>query len=187
MSWSRNIANRRRALALCLSAGVLLGLLGGCGYRPLYASGGDSGVADELAAVKIGLIPNRTGQQLRNILLDRMNPRGEPSQPLYRLVVAVLPSRQELGVRKDDTSTRANFILQGKYRLLDAKNGRILFEADSRRVASYNISDDDFSTISAAEAARGRVASEMADEIVTRIAVYLNRRRAAKAKASRRR
>ncbi len=184
MSWSRTFASRRRVLALALGAGVLVSALGGCGYRPLYASGAQGNVAGDLAAVKIGLIANRTGQQLRNILLDRMNPRGEPTQPLYKLEVAILPSRQELGVRRDDTSTRANYILVGRYRLLDAGNGRILFEAESRRVASFNISDDDFSTISAAAAARRRVARELADEIVVRIAVYLNRRRAAKPQTS---
>lgn len=184
MSWSRTFAGRRRILALVLGAGILAGTLGGCGYRPLYASGARGGVADDLAMIKIALIPNRTGQQLRNILLDRMNPRGEPAQPLYKLEVAILPSRQELGVRKDDTSTRANFILVGRYRLLDAGNGRILFEAEGRRVASFNISDDEFSTISAAAAARRRVARELAEEIVVRIAVYLNRRRAAKPRNS---
>lgn len=180
MWWSRTLASRRRVLALCLGAGVLASALGGCGYRPLYASGARGGVAGDLAAVKIGLIPNRTGQQLRNFLLDRMNPRGEPGQPLYKLEIAIIPSRQELGVRRDDTSSRANFILDGKYRLLDANNGRTLFDAESQRVASYNISDDDFSTISAAAAARRRVARELADEIVIRVSIYFNRRRAVK-------
>lgn len=184
MSWSRTLARRRRVLALCLGAGILAGVLGGCGYRPLYGGGAQGGVVGDLAAVKIGLIPNRTGQYLRNILLDRMNPRGEPLQPLYKLEVAILPSRQELGVRKDDTSTRANFIVVSRYRLLDAGNGRILFEAEGRRVASFNISDDDFSTISAAAGARRRVARELADEIVVRIAVYLKRRRTAKSRSS---
>lgn len=184
MSWSEKFTGRRRVLALCLGASVLLGVLGGCGYRPLYASGARGSVADDLAAIKIGLIPNRTGQQLRNILLDRMNPAGEPGQPRYKLEIAILPSKQELGVRRDDTSSRANFILDGKYRLLDASNGRILFEANSRRVASYNISDDDFSTISAAAAARRRVAVELADEIIIRVSIYLNRRRRAKPQTS---
>ncbi len=184
MSWSRQGIDRRRVLTLGLGAGVLMGVLGGCGYRPLYAGGARGGVAGDLAAVKIGLIPNRTGQQLRNILLDRMNPLGEPSQPLYRLDIAILPRREELGVRRDDTSSRANFILDGKYRLLDISNGRILFEANSRRIASYNISDDNFSTISAAAAARRRVAQELADEIVARIATFLNRRRTAKPQTS---
>ena len=65
MSWSRIIVNRRRLLALCLGAGVLINVLGACGYRPLYASGARGGVASDLAAVKIGLIPNRAGRQLR--------------------------------------------------------------------------------------------------------------------------
>ena len=184
MSWSRKRATRRQLLALCLGVSVLAGALGGCGYRPLYASGEKGSVGGDLAAVKIGLIPNRTGQQLRNILLDRMNPHGEPSLPLYKLEIAIVPSREELGVRKDDTSTRANFILIGKYRLMDANNGRTLFEAEGRRVASFNISDDEFSTLNAAAAARRRVAQELADEIVVRVAVYLNRRRAGKQKTS---
>ncbi|MCW5774643.1 MAG: hypothetical protein KIT16_23565, partial [Rhodospirillaceae bacterium] len=64
--------------------------LGGCGYRPLYGDRGTSdavNVSGELARVKIAGIADRRGQILRNYLLDRMNPAGEPADPRYVLII----------------------------------------------------------------------------------------------------
>jgi LPS-assembly lipoprotein len=179
MSWSE--MKRRDALrGLMGVAAMIAGApLVGCGYRPLYATSTRGGVSTEMAAVKIGLIPDRIGQRLRNNLLDRMNPAGEPASPRYRLDVALKEAVQDVGVRKDETSTRANYILSADYRLIDATTGRVLFRASSQRIASYNISRDDFSTISAANAARQRIATDLADEITTRVAIFLNRRQSA--------
>ncbi len=171
---------RRTALALIgLSLAALS--LAGCGYRPLYGSApGEASVTSELAKVRIALIADRAGHRLRNHLLDRMNPRGEPSVPAYALNVSLVETRVDLGVRRDETRTRANLILTATFQLRDISNNRILFSANARRVASFNIRDAEFSTISAESAARRRTAEGLADEITQRVAIYLNRKRTAK-------
>jgi len=167
---------RRRVLGL-LAAGPALVALTGCGYRPLYGTSSKGAAASgELSKVRVGLIANRAGQRLRNHLLDRMNPRGEPGVPAYSLSVDLAEARQDLGVRKDETRTRANLILTAAFQLRDLKNSRIIFAGNAQRVSSFNISDAEFSTISAENAARRRSVEGLADEITQRVAVFLNRK-----------
>jgi LPS-assembly lipoprotein len=171
---------RRRCLALVAIACAGLSLAA-CGYRPLYgraAAGGQ--VSNELSKVRIGLIANRAGHRLRNQLLDRMNPRGEPVSPAYALNVRLVETRVDLGVRRDETRTRANLTLTAEFQLVDLSNNRLLFKAGARRVASFNIRDADFATISAESAARRRTVEGLADEITQRVAIYLNRKSTAK-------
>jgi len=159
---------------------VALGLAA-CGYRPLYgnASSGTQ-VSSELSRVRIGLIANRAGHRLRNHLLDRMNPKGEPVSPTYALSVDLVESRVDLGVRRDETRTRANLTLTARFQLTDLASNRLVLSARSQRVASFNIRDADFATISAESAARRRSVEGLADEITQRVAIYLNRKRAEK-------
>lgn len=169
---------RRRVLALVGFSLAILSLAG-CGYRPLYGSSPENTqVSSELAKVRIGLIANRAGHRLRNHLLDRMNPGGEPSAPSYALSVNLDETRVDLGVRRDETRTRANLILTATFQLRDTANSRILFKATARRVASFNIRDAEFATISAESAARRRTVEGLSDEITRRVAIFLNRKRA---------
>ena len=74
----------RRASLLGLGGG-LLGLAG-CGFRPLYApvtteDGGAEDIRNELAAVRIGNIPERSGQLLRRDLQRRFPAIGEVRGP----------------------------------------------------------------------------------------------------------
>ena len=172
----------RRPWIAVVAATLLALLAGACGYQPLYAKRGNSGVKTEAQSVKILLIADRKGQRLRNHLLDQLNPTGEPTDPKYRLEVSLSEARQDIAVRKDETSTRANLILTAQYTLRESATGRVVFSATSRSVASFNVSDEQFSTISSADSARRRAVETMANEITTRVAVYLNRRIKADAK-----
>ena len=176
---ARSGALRRGRVLAMVGLSVAMLSLAGCGYRPLYGSSPENTqVSSELAKVRIGLIADRAGHRLRNHLLDRMNPGGEPSAPSYALSVDLQETRVDLGVRRDETRTRANLILTATFRLRDMANSRILFTATARRVASFNIRDAEFSTISAESAARRRTVEGLADEITRRVAIFLNRKRA---------
>ncbi len=159
-------------------AGLALALLAGCGFKPLYAPRDDGAAAiAELAAVKLGRIKDRVGQELRNFLLDRFNPRGQPVNPKYGLDVELDVSRRDLSIRKDATATRANLVISASYRLVDLASQRQLFRATSRVTTSFNIIRSDFGTISAENTARRRGVREISDDIRTRVAVFFNRRR----------
>ncbi|MCM0018644.1 MAG: hypothetical protein NBV67_01485, partial [Tagaea sp.] len=74
----------RRALSAALAAAFVLA---GCGFEPLHRTTARGSAADSLAAIRIDPIADRSGQILRNYLLDRLSPRGTPARPDYVLRV----------------------------------------------------------------------------------------------------
>lgn len=159
---------KRRAAVL-----VLLGVLAACGFRPLYgerAQGPE--VEAQFAAIDIAPISDRLGQLVRNHLLDAMNPYGRPQRPAYRLEVILSPTQESLAFREDDTATRVNLRLAATYVLKRARSDEILLEGGTRVIASYNVTRQDYATLIADRDARARAAREVADEIVTRLAVW---------------
>ncbi|MCM0018613.1 MAG: hypothetical protein NBV67_01330, partial [Tagaea sp.] len=62
-------------------------ILAGCGFEPLHRATARGSAADSLAAIRIDPIADRSGQILRNYLLDRLSPRGTPARPDYVLRV----------------------------------------------------------------------------------------------------
>ncbi len=166
--------------ARCLAAGVVAVLaigLAGCGFRPLYGERDGGSVARDIATVRIAPIADRIGQMLRNELLDRLNPAGEPADPRYALEVRLAVSRQELGLRKDETATRANLRFRSRFRLREAASGAIVYSGRTASVTSFNIVESEYATISAERAARRRGTLLVADSIALRLAAYFNRLR----------
>ncbi len=166
MSWLR------RLMPLALLIG-----LGACGFRPLYSERHNAGVTAELAAIRIELIADRTGQKLHNFLLDRLNPKGPAARPRYRLKIKVLTRRRELGIRKDETATRANLTLTANYRLRDWRTGRSLYQGTSSSTNSYNILESDFSTLAALNDVTTRAARELSQKIKTRLSIFFSQSR----------
>ena len=89
---------------------------------------GPSNISAELSTIKVAPIKDRIGQQLRNLLLDRINPTGSPRKPKYNLTVQISESKQELAIKKTDISTRANLTFTAKFQLqgLEQFAGRML-------------------------------------------------------------
>lgn len=147
--------------------------LAACGFRPLYEGGKGSQISRQLASVWILPIADRTGQQLRNDLLDRINPFGRPRDPLYALNVKILETKQELAVQKTELATRANLHITAEF-TLRAKSGagKTLFTGKSRITVSYNILAADFATLMAERGARRRAVRVIGADITDRLAAY---------------
>ncbi|MBT5565002.1 MAG: hypothetical protein HOJ91_04910 [Rhodospirillaceae bacterium] len=155
-------------LALCLT-------LAACGFTPMYGSRGvtssDSVVAS-LAQVDIRPIAERRGMVLRQQLAEKLRPSGL-SGSRYDLQVRLAAQTQELGIRKDSTTSRANLILTANYTLWDGTTR--LSRERVRAVVSYNILDDQYATITSERDAESRALRQISDEIRTRLAVYFER------------
>lgn len=165
----RRICSLRRAALL---AGAALPLLAaGCGFQPIHAERSRAGPA-ALAQVEIELIEDRTGQMLRNALLDRFRPRGGGGSR-YSLNVELAETREDLGIRRDAVATRANLILVARYRVAPHGGGDPLISGSSRSISSYNILTSDFATLSARNDARERAVRQIADQIEERVAAWL--------------
>ncbi len=151
-------------------------LVAGCGFEPLHGrqkSGADT--ASALSQISVSPIPERLGQLLRIELTNQLNPLGPPRAPAYVLSVSVDERRQELGVRKDATATRANLIITATFKLTDTQTKENLFSGSVRSINSYNILDEDFATLTAETDARNRGTRDLAAEIGSRLGIFLSR------------
>ncbi len=164
---------RRGALGAVLGAAALG--LGGCGFEPMYGRRNRPVIA-RLTAIKIDRIPDRVGQVLRNALLSRMSPAGEPARPLYRLQVTVSQSSSALAIQPDDSITRFNLRLTARFRLYEITSGRLLYKDSTTAVGSYNAVQSDFANLSAERDTATRAAEEASQEITTLLALYFSRR-----------
>ena len=150
-------------------------LLGACGFRSLYGTDATGDAPGELATIKVKPIPDRIGQQLRNNLLDLLNPRGHPANPRYFLTVHLDQSTHRLAIEKDAFATRANLRLRANFSLHDLDSRKIVLSGKSLMVSSYNILDSEFATLMAEKDAKARAAREIAHDIRTRLAAFFVR------------
>jgi len=151
----------------------------GCGFRPLYGDpgGARASTAEQMAAIRILPLRDRLGQQMHNMLRDRLNPRGQPRDPAYVLAVKLSEVREELGIRKDETATRANLTLYANYTLRAASGDKILFTGQSSSVNSFNILSNQFASLFSESDAQTRALRELSDDIRTRLGLYFARAR----------
>ena len=150
-------------------------LLGACGFRSLYGTDATGDAPGELATIKVNPIADRLGQQLRNNLLDLLNPRGRPANPRYFLTVGLDQSTQRLAIEKDAFATRANLRLLANFSLHDPDSQEIVLSGKSLMVSSYNVLDSEFATLMAEKDAKARAAREIAHDIRTRLAAFFVR------------
>ncbi len=161
---------------MALLAGIAVGLAA-CGFQPLY--GGADGQAvtpvGHMAAIRISPLPDRIGQQMHNLLRDRLNPTGQPRKPAYVLGIRLSESREDLGIRKDETATRANLNLSAQFTLTATDSGSRLYGGQVNSVSSFNILTSPFATGFSEADARARALRELADDIRTRLGIYFSR------------
>lgn len=169
--------SRRTALG-CLAGAGALGLLGGCGFRPLYgtrtptgAPSGSPGIDRQLAGVRVEPIANRIGQQLHNQLRDGFNPLGQPASSTHRLYVNLSVRTYGALTRSDLSATRRNVEVTAFYRLVDSA-GNLVLQDTSQSQTGYDEFDDPLNDISAAESAQERSTVQLAEMIKLRVAAY---------------
>ncbi len=122
--------------------------------------------------VKIGFIEDRAGQQLRNQLLDLINPNGE--QPAsHTLRVVLTENKEDLSIKKSAISTRARLTITASFSL--AGNGKS-FAGEAKVTSGYNLFQSEYATIVAEQSARSSGVTFIANEIANRVISYLNYR-----------
>lgn len=164
------MVGRPRTIAIALYAALLLS---GCGLRPLYAGGGKGQVAQALRGVEIAPMPGQAGWLMRTALLDRLGPPAPV--PNFRLVVELDDQITGFGVRADNAVTRERRSLRARYRLVDAGNGTVLLDASAGSDAGIDVVSSEYATVAAEQSALERLSGEIADQIVTRLALYASR------------
>ncbi|MES2491770.1 MAG: LPS assembly lipoprotein LptE [Pseudomonadota bacterium] len=162
--------NRLLTLALLLPATLSLCA---CGLQPMYAGGGDGAVAQGLGSVDIPAIEGKAGWLVRNALKDRLTAAGTGSAPRYRLDVRLDERLEGLGLLSDDTIGRERRTLRARYQLVALDSGTIILDATAGADAGIDVVSSEYATIAAEQTALEHLSKEVADRIVTNLALQL--------------
>jgi len=159
----------------CGALGLVL-LLGACGFRPMMGDDRvDGTVSQRLASVEIAEIKERSGQKMRNMLIDRLYHERRPVAPEYRLEVMLDAGEQSLAIEKDATASRAQWTATATYRLVHIGSGKVVLQGASRSVPGYNISYYQWASFVSQDSALERGIEYLSDDIKTRVALYFAR------------
>jgi len=159
-----------RALAPLLLAAAALSA---CGLKPMYAGGGSGAVASGLGAVEVMPIEGQAGWLVRNALRDRLGESGDEVAARYRLDVRLDDQLEGLGLLTDDTIGRERRVLRARYQLVDSASGEVLLDATAGSDAGIDVVSSEYATIAAEQTALENLARDVADRIVTRLALTL--------------
>ncbi len=159
--------------------------LAGCGFRPLYApaSGGGNtntrGVAaSEMAGIHVALIPERSGQLLRNALLAQFERQGATGTAArYELETSYGIAGDMIGIRRDNAASRERLVATANWVLKDiSAQRREVTRGTARAMDAYNILDNQFFASDLSnEAAQKRLAEAVAQQMATQLAAHFTR------------
>ena len=139
----------------------------------MYAGGGSGAVAQGLASIDISPIEGRAGWLMRNALTDRLQAGGSTGATRYRLDVRLDDRLEGLGLLSDDTIGRERRTLRARYQLVDLENGNIVLDATAGSDAGIDVVSSEYATIAAENTALENLSRDVADRIVTTIALQL--------------
>ncbi len=164
---------RRAVLALALGAPLALS---GCGWEPLYGQPASGPAGEELRAVRVDPIAERIGQRLEIALRNSLNPTGEPTPERYRLHTTLSVSLTNLGIESQGLASLGKLDVYATYYLIDSKTRSNLLVNTVHVANSFNLNPNQYSTVVGEDDAAVRSAAELNQEIVTRLALFMERR-----------
>lgn len=146
--------------------------LAACGLKPLYGGASGAGVVSGLSGVEVSAIQGRAGWLVRNAINDQIPTQGAQSSQ-YRLDIRLDDSLQALAVLNDDTVSRERRILRARYQLVELSSGAILLDATAASDAGIDVVSSEYATIAAEQTALENLSRDVANRIVTRVALTL--------------
>ena len=150
--------------------------LGACGLKPMYAGGASGGVAQGLASVDVSAIEGRAGWLVRNALVDRLGAtKGQSGTARYRLDVRLDDTLEGLALLSNDTIGRERRTLRARYQLVDLSSGEIVLDATAASDAGIDVVSSEYATIAAENTALENLSRDVADRIVTNVALRMRR------------
>jgi LPS-assembly lipoprotein len=150
--------------------------LPGCGFHPLYASNGagPGPARTGMGLIAVALLPNRTGQLLRQALQARFDHGDAPAAKRFDLTVSFSVVQEGTGIQPDNTTTRVRFTGQASWTLATRDTTRATVTTGSARAFDgLNAFDQQyFAEDIETETVERRIAESIADQIATQLAMY---------------
>lgn len=134
----------------------------GCGFAPIYAQPGS-----DFTPLRDVSIESRGRERIDYIFEQVMSDKLGAYTPsgAYKLEAILSESRQGFGIRVDDVATRYESTVNVAYRLVRQSDGAVIFQGSRSGVASYDVSDDPYSELTAEERSLERAVELVADRV----------------------
>lgn len=149
-----------------------------CGFQPVYGTGAQKTetVSARLSGIGIDPIPDRSGQILRNALMDRFYGAGRPVDPPFTLGLTPVSERlTDLDMTRESDSTRTQIRLRTDITLKDKATGQVLLTRRIESVTSYNVLGSEFATRVTREDARRNALADLARQIEQELSLFFAR------------
>jgi LPS-assembly lipoprotein len=163
--------SRRAALAAVLAAP---GLLAGCGFEPIYATGEPAAVMR--GRIAVDPIEGAAGFALQERLTDRL---GAPETGAHRLVVDLDLRQQGAAITQDNITTRFQVLGSASFDLFAPGGSVPLLSESVGAQTGFSAPASDVASAFASRAAgidaNLRLARDLADRIVMRLALTADR------------
>jgi LPS-assembly lipoprotein len=159
MSWSEP----RRAVLAALA-------LAACGFTPLYAPG--TPAAGMGGRVEVAVVEGAPGFAMREELTARLGPATAPT---HRLDVTLRLEQTGVALTEQDVTTRYNVTGTADYALVPLAGGPPAAQGTVRAITGYSapetVTSSAYASLAAERDAERRLAIELADRIVQRLAL----------------
>lgn len=146
-------------------------LLAACGFQPMYAPPGGG---HAIGPVVVEQIDGKAGHVLKTEL-DRILAVENDGSPAAQLDVRLSERITRIGIRVDESATRAELRLTANYVLAPPTGRRI--RGSVTTVVNYDIPTAAFGEIAAQDDARERAAETMAQRLRAELALRMAQRR----------
>ena len=148
-------------------------LLGACGFQPMYAPPGGG---QAIGPVQVAEIEGKAGHVLRTEL-DRILAVESGGTPAL-LEITLLEQVTPLGLRRDESATRAELRIIANYVLTPPNNAQVM-RGSVVTTVNYDIPTAAFGEITAQDDARERAAETMAQRFRAELALRMAQARQA--------
>ncbi len=161
--------------------------LAGCGFHPLYetpdaASGtASAGVIASLSQIDVGLMPDRSGQVLREALEADLQRAGAPSFYRYHLNVQNSVAVQSIGVQPDSSNSAVRYFATLSWSLAPEGNRSVpLASGTAEATDSINEVDNQLFALSLqSDKLQRDLSRELAAQVTEELAIYFRKHPAA--------
>jgi LPS-assembly lipoprotein len=147
-----------------LSVFCIATLLGACGFTPIYSDG--SAASNLQGKIEISSGKGREFFEMRERLIERF---GFANTPQYKLTYTFSEITKGLAVSTSAAVTRFNLYGTSKFKITDMASGAVVFSDVVKSTSAYSATSETYPTSIARQDARSRLATSLADKIITRI------------------
>lgn len=144
-------------------------LVAACGFQPMYAPPGGG---NAIGPVQIAEIEGKAGHVLRTELNRILAVENDGSPPMH-LEVTLTEQVTPLGLRRDESATRAELRLTANYILTPVQANARVMRGSVFTVVNYDIPEAAFGEIAAQDDARERAAETMAQRFRAELALRI--------------